>query len=252
MQGVAYGNHVQTWINRLTSPEMSITKLKDCRNRYLLHLFISLSSGTLLTSIFSRPPPDVLPMIQSMRCGNQTVPPPSEYDTLWDEQVMEYFKMERNCNVGYHKCAIHKTVECPGDSENRLIGKMLDDHFKFFLHLAHPYVGKLAQAMYRLRASLWIQMLCSISNTVCAEMKGIRNDYMMLLLGYIESGLLLGPFQQFPPEQLVSLKEAAELMPDDGNDYASNSRVDEMLRKMPRPECGAFAFLGISADLCQE
>lgn len=165
-------------------------------------------------------------------------------DTLWIEQ--------QGANIGVvPMCTVHKGP-CPIDPEDEQIGGVLDRHFQFFLHLAHSHVGKLAQAMYRLRATLWLQSLCCIPFNSCAQMKGIRNDYMMLLLGYIESGLLLGPFQQFPPEQLVSLQEAAEQMPDDGSDYASNSRIDEMLRQLPRPECGAIAFLGISADLCKE
>lgn len=233
---------------------MSIEKLKDLRNRYLLYLCISLSSGTLKDSIFTKPPPDTLLSINLVKRNAEIYfSTPAELDTIWIEQISEDMEMTTKLrDTAFQKCIIHKKEPCPSDPEDEQIGTVLDHHFQFFLHLANSHVGNLAQAMHRQRAAYWLQTLCCIPKSLCAEMKGIRNDYMMLLLGYIESGLLLGPFQHFPPEQLVSLKEAAEQMPDDGSAYASDSQINEMLRKLPRPECGAFAFLGISADLCQE
>lgn len=253
MHNVSGDEHLLTWISRLTSPEMCIERLKKRRNCYLLYLCLTLYSGTLRNCVFEECPPTYLPNIHLVKANGSSPPPPSELDTLWTEQQAEDLHMTTKLNaVNTIKCGIHKNEPCPSDPADEHIGKVLNNQFQFFLHLAHKHVHRLPQAMYRLRAAVWIQTLCCIPHESCALMKGIRNDYMMLLLGYIESGLLLGPFQQFPPDQLISLKEAAEQLPDAESDYASNSEVDEMLRKMPRPEYGAFAFLGISPDLCQE
>lgn len=61
--------------------------------------------------------------------------------------------------------------------------QILDEEFKFMLYLSRPYYF-IMKEQDRAKMQAWFELLCSIRGpNCCSTMKGIRNDYVMILLG---------------------------------------------------------------------
>ena len=181
--------------------------------------------------------------------------PPSEWerDTMWDEQLNKY---DENDEPIVTPCSVHARNQCPQDDElGQKIGSNLDKQFKFFLHLSRPYAALLPQLQTRNLAARWLQALCHIGPGSCAVSKGIRNDYAMSLLGYLSNRMLLGPFQKRPIlggvikplcEMAKECAESEKTLCD-----PTQPKINQILSEMPRPDDGAFAYIAVSADLCE-
>uniref|UniRef100_T1H9X1 DUF4485 domain-containing protein n=1 Tax=Rhodnius prolixus TaxID=13249 RepID=T1H9X1_RHOPR len=106
---------------------------------------------------------------------------------------------------------------------NPRAGALLDQEFMYFLHMAKPYAALISIPAGKAKVALWLQTLATIRVTSCLAMKGIRNDYMQTLLGYIHDLRVTGPFQDYPSKDspLPPLAELAELYPNASNIVSS-------------------------------
>lgn len=78
-------------------------------------------------------------------------------------------------------CSVHANrSECAAD---HALDTILDQEFQFLLYLARPYATMLTNIDDRTKVATWLQMLCTIQDDACSSMRGIRNDYLMSLLG---------------------------------------------------------------------
>lgn len=103
----------------------------------------------------------------------------------------------------------------------------------------------------KIRAAKWIQRLCLIDTEACAIAKGVRNDYMMVLVGYLTNRCLIGPFQEFPMEKLIPLPEIAKMYAKEGQPVTdpNHPRTAQFFQDMPTPAEGAFALIACTGDL---
>ncbi|XP_055910385.1 uncharacterized protein LOC129944745 [Eupeodes corollae] len=220
------------WNHKLTDPIYNAEPLREKRNHYLLMLTICLNLRELKHP-FDRPPPSgVLEELHSIQNPNQ-------------------IKSNNNAicqNENPSKaCDIHE-LGCPTDEDN--ISKVLDEQFTFLMNLAKPNVEKLFNLSDRHRGRDWINFLSSI-DTKCFHMKGVRNDYAMLLSGYLLNDELLGPFLQAPIQKLVPLGDLVKIV--DMNNHMINDpshpRAMRFLKDVPHPTEGAFAFLAVTGNI---
>ncbi|XP_044734543.1 uncharacterized protein LOC123296908 [Chrysoperla carnea] len=151
------------------------------------------------------------------------------------------------------KCSAHcDFMKCTEIVE---INKLLDEEFQFMLHLAMPLWRNWPLMKDRKRAGLWIQTLCTLHyNCFCTNMRVIRNDYLMALLGYLYSKNLSGPFKLKPPNDTLYPLETMAI------EYLNNVRsnalnpdgqlLNEFLVDQPLPEDGgAFCFFAITGQI---
>lgn len=247
IKNAAHQEAVVAWVTRLVSPEFGIAELKLKRNRYLMMISMCIQCDNLSSSPFSQRavPGELLDPLNVQQ--QPSAPAAWERNKQWSEYVDEQSLFDGHL---IPTCSIHHPNTCPADEMNCSIGATLDRQFQLFLHLAMPFVCKLPHALHRQKAAGWLQRLCSNGNGICALTKGIRNDYMMLLLGYLSSGLLTEPFQHYATDKLVPLKDLkfdTELRP---NNKPDDPRVGRLIKDMPLPtEQGAFAFLSITGDM---
>lgn len=103
----------------------------------------------------------------------------------------------------------------------------------------------------KIRAAKWIQRLCLIDTESCAIAKGVRNDYTMVLVGYLTNRCLIGPFQEFPMEKLIPLPEIAKMYAKEGQPVTdpNHPRTAQFFQDMPTPAEGAFALIACTGDL---
>lgn len=250
------------WLNKLHSPELSATILREKRNRYLLMMCIMMLTKDPAKSVFNKPPPeDMLPDIHTLK-GYPMPLADWETDTTWDEILFEKEEMDKfDVNKSRlskkrqgedMRCLIHYLGACPTDTElDHLVGQTLDKQFKFFLYIGKPFAALLPHATERTLAGKWLQTLCTVNKNSCAVGKGIRNDYMMCLLGYLSNKRLMGPFQEHPvSSQLAPLCQAAKMCADKRPILdPTHPRAEQFLKDLPYPEEGAFAFVSLTGDL---
>lgn len=176
-----------------------------------------------------------------------------QLDQSWQEILQQ--RNERKIQLSSielrrRQCTMHMGEPCPIGEEE--IGHTLDQQFRFFLYLARPYVSQLSYSMDREKAVQWVAVLCSIDHSACVLSKGIRNDYMITLLGYLSCRLLLGPFEKYPCDVLPPLGVAAERCMNEANRMPmidpNHPHLDQIISRMPKPEEGTFAVLAISGD----
>lgn len=168
-----------------------------------------------------------------------------------------------NEKVRVTSCSVHNGPECPTNPSDVKIGKCLDLQFAFLLNRVEFQV-KILLAMKQLateqeKINLWLHALSSIDDRSCCQMKGIRNDYIMLLLGYVRTKELKGPFEDFPPEHLQPLTRAIatyiakrEQIPTPKEKAPLNpigDTVEDFMNKLPNIAEGAFALLSLSGNL---
>lgn len=237
------------WVETLLNPAYNVDCLREKRNRYLLMLCLTLLKGNVVDGVFIQEPPTVLLDIANLNVLS-TYQANWERDNVWQDEVQQMKKIEKKCpDVLPHSCSIH-TNKCPTDDYNNAIGSILDQQFRFFLHLIRPYTALLYQKFHQRLAARWIQKLCCYIPEHCAMSKGIRNDYIMALLGYLSNRMLLGPFQRNPDYKIRPLCEITN----DGRPIIdpTHPQIDQLISEMPVPNEGTFAFVAVTGDLYEE
>lgn len=154
-------------------------------------------------------------------------------------------------------CSVHD--ECPDSKVGQKVGRCLDRQFEYLLTLAESYQQLMADNKDAI--NVWLQALSKIDKSFCLEMKGIRNDYMMLLSGYLLCQELKGPFEDLPSERLPPLTQAIatyiakrkQQQTNDGKGKAplnpASDTIEAFMNHVPKIEEGAFAFLSLSGNL---
>lgn len=159
-----------------------------------------------------------------------------------------------------NKCSIHDGVECPQDEVLKKVGACLDNQFAFLLTLAESYQQLMDDNKDKI--NLWLQALSRVDKSACVQMKGIRNDYITLMIGYLVNNELKGPFEDLPTERLQPLTQAiatyiAKRKPE-AKDAKTRGKpplnpasdtVEAFMNHVPKIEQGAFAFLSLSGSL---
>lgn len=152
-------------------------------------------------------------------------------------------------------CTIHEE-KCSQDPVEIKVGTCLDNQFRYLLSVAESHPISENE-----NSHLWLQKLSSIDKKACPQMKGIRNDYMMLLGGYLNNRQLKGPFEDLPTEKLQPLTQATAIYiakrKNDKKDKDTkeiplnpfSDIVETFMSEMPKIEEGAFAFLSLSGNL---
>lgn len=161
-------------------------------------------------------------------------------------------------------CSVHP-AGCTQDNVDVKVGKCLDNQFRFLLHQIEYYqrdaMERKAMQSEKEKLNLWLQALAKVDEESCVQMKGIRNDYAMLLLGYLSDNDVRGPFEDFPGEQLLPLTEAIatyiakrETKPKAKEAVPINpasDTVEDFMNSVPTVEEGAFAFFSLSGNLAR-
>lgn len=247
-----------SWIKVLHSPEYNISSLKNKRNRIAGKICINMMLDdeedyedffkTYTVYDFRERLPDVIKMSDKL-----------VHKYIWENNFWE--EIVQNNPIEFHndqKCLFHEHLRyCPRDKDsvankiNSITEVLLDAQFRFLLHLVRPYVFLLGSST-KLRACQWITKLCSIHyNTKCIIAKGVRNDYMTCLVGYLHSNQLLGPFVKYPGDVLIPLPLAAKYQSENVSiTDPTHPRTEEFLKSLSFPDEGAFAFIAVTGDLC--
>ncbi|XP_073999838.1 uncharacterized protein isoform X2 [Rhodnius prolixus] len=244
-------NALLPWVGRLYAPEYHSTALRSKRNRHLLQLCLSMLNDEVLPCFQKKPADDVpLPKLEEM-AKIDTAPARWENEHYWQDLIADL--PEKDARMG---CSVHE--ECSQDAVeegcNPRAGALLDQEFMYFLHMAKPYAALISIPAGKAKVALWLQTLATIRVTSCLAMKGIRNDYMQTLLGYIHDLRVTGPFQDYPSKDspLPPLAELAELYPNASNIGITNpgcAEADEFIASQPKPENGAFCYVAVTGNL---
>ncbi|RZC37152.1 uncharacterized protein BDFB_011118, partial [Asbolus verrucosus] len=232
---------VTPWIRKLFRPEYQTTKLKDKRNRYLSALTVNLLNDEISGVFQNRPPNDNLADLNSIQIEPSTAAE-WELDKMWHETLLslpDEFEMMQ--------CTVHGSQEdCQQDHK---LDKVLDQEFQFLLYLTRPYAA-LLPSEDKTRTAAWLQLLSTIHGEACSSMKAIRNDYIMVLLGYLHDLRIVGPFVDYPPVRLERLDKAAK------KSAKTNPVIDptgpeanQFLLDQPVPDDGAFCYVALTGDL---
>ncbi|KAI4462585.1 hypothetical protein MML48_4g00013168 [Holotrichia oblita] len=234
---------VVPWIHKLFRPEYHSTPFREKRNKYLLYLTLTLLNDEVF-GIFNLPPPDgALPELNQINMAHVTAAD-WELDATWQETLQNLPQ-----DFKHLECSVHESPEeCDDD---HLLDTILDQEFQFLLYLAKPYAAMLKGRYDSTKVATWMQTLCTIHGNSCSSMKGIRNDYMMALLGYVHDLRLIGPFAEYPPwRTLPPLAEAAKMAADNRPiTDPTGPDATAFLSSMPKPSDGAFCYIAITGDL---
>lgn len=155
------------------------------------------------------------------------------------------------------KCSVHDD-ECPKDEVAAKVGRCLDNQFNYLLTLAESYQQMMASEKEKI--NLWLLALSRVDKDACVDMKGIRNDYMMPLVGYLVNCELKGPFEDLPTSCLPPLTQAIATFiakrknePKDAKGKVPlnpvSDTVEAFMNQVPKIDEGAFALLSISGNL---
>lgn len=127
---------------------------------------------------------------------------------------------------------------------------MVKSSRRFFLYMARPYTVLLESPAEKSRLAIWLQTLAKIRSCSCLAMKGIRNDYIQALLGYLQELRLTGPFQEFPPllQPLPPLAQLAKLAAKGTLTDPTHPMTEEFMSSQPKPENGAFCYIAITGE----
>lgn len=140
----------------------------------------------------------------------------------------------------------------------------MDKQFEYLLAMAESYKELLRSDDISgdkvNRVNLWLQALSRIDKSACVHMKGIRNDYIMVLVGYLVNGELKGPFEDIPTEHLQPLTQAIatyiakralkdDLMEKQVPLNPASDTIENFMNECPNVEEGAFALLALSGNI---
>jgi hypothetical protein len=156
------------------------------------------------------------------------------------------------------KCSIHIN-DCPKEEVQKKIGQSLDNKFKFLLYIAETYQN--VTTCEKERTNMWLHALSKIGENACVEMKGIRNDYIMLMIGYLMNNELKGPFEDLPSSCLQPLTQAiATYISKRKNEQhktdqtrvplnPASETIEAFMNHVPKIVEGAFALLSINGSM---
>uniref|UniRef100_A0A8D8ZA53 DUF4485 domain-containing protein n=1 Tax=Cacopsylla melanoneura TaxID=428564 RepID=A0A8D8ZA53_9HEMI len=236
--------NIKAWVERLFSPEYQSCLFNEKRNKYLLHIVLSLMNDDISGILKLTPPKGALPPLELVKmCSREEAE--WETDKLWEEMVKS---MEPS--MSSMKCGIH-SEDCT-QRDVTIADSLLDSEFRFLLYLAKPYISLLSHPDDKLHAASWTQTLCSIREGSCPAMKGIRNDYMQALCGYLQDLRITGPFQEFPcmTDPLVPLHEAVQCSAEKYSfTNPTSCEANNFLNNQPAFNNGAVCFLAVSGEL---
>jgi len=270
------------WIRKLYAAEYATEFFKIKRNRYLFMMIISILNDEMYGIFKSNPPSGPLKSPDSFVVP--TIPLATwEVDDMWEEMLKG---TENDTAI----CSLHDKCPKDDDDENEdnsdvdtsnmsetekqqladelkekkenetivknkkvLLDSLLDWEFQYLLHVARPYAALMTTVQDKTRVAKWLQKLCSIRfDVACSKMKGVRNDYMMALLGYLYNLRLTGPFEHPPPDgPLETLETVMDRLKDTYPlTVPTQADVNEFLSDQPTPaDGGAFCYIAISGDL---
>lgn len=236
--------NVKLWVERLFGPEYQSSFFNEKRNKFLLHIVLCLMNDELSELLKLKPPTGALPPLEVLKICN-TAEAEWETDKLWEDLIQNM-----DSSLCPMKCGIH--IEDCTQRELTVVDSLLDAYFRFLLYLSKPYVNLLNHAQDKLLAASWMQMLCTIQEGSCIIMKGIRNDYMQALCGYLHDLRITGPFQEYPSltDPLIPLIEAVKGTAK--NDYFTNPashEVNNFLKTQPVLSNGAVCLIAVSGEL---
>lgn len=155
-------------------------------------------------------------------------------------------------------CSVHENDEdCKKDRVKEKIGNCLDAQFNYLLTLATEY-----PASTHSNIVLWLNALCRIGKDSCVYMKSIRNDHIMLLVGYLLYDEVKGPFELYPTQPLEPLNDtiASFITRKDAEKETKSTKsnapplnpvsdtIEAFMNSVPRIDEGAFALLTISGN----
>ncbi|KAF6213073.1 hypothetical protein GE061_010787 [Apolygus lucorum] len=240
---------VTKWVEKLSSPAYQTARLRVKRNKYMLKLCLNAINDEVLGIFALSPPEGVLPHLEEQAA--ETPPARWEMDNYWFELIKDL-----PVELGRMGCSAHAKCGENRDEQGSqpVAGALLDHEFRFFLYMARPYTILLDRPVDKARLAIWLQTLAKIRSCSCLAMKGIRNDYIQALLGYLQELRLTGPFQEFPPllRPLPPLAELSKLDPVENPKMPftdpSHPLVEEFITAQPRPENGAYCYIAITGD----
>lgn len=260
------------WVRKLYAAEYATEFFKIKRNRYLFTMILSVLNDEMYGEFKSIPPGGPLKSPESFSIPAMPLTT-WEVDTMWEEMLKNEDKNTTICSM-HAKCPEEKDddeeeVDMTGLSEEEkkskrqkskvdknkksLFSSLLDWEFQYLLHIARPYAALMTTVQDKTRVAKWLQKLCGVRvDIACLKMKGVRNDYMMALLGYLYDLRLTGPFEHPPPDgPLENLEKAMEILKDSYPlTLPTQTDVNEFLSDQPSPaEGGAFCYIAISGDL---
>lgn len=271
------------WVRKLYAAEYATEFFKVKRNRYLFTMIISILNDEMYGVFKSIPP--IGPLKSPESFSVPTMPLATwEVDSMWEELLND---IENNKNTS---CSMH--AKCPEEEDEEkddedeidttkmseeekkemdeklkskrediktnknkkaIYSSLLDWEFQYLLHISRPYAALVTTVNDKTRVAKWLQKLCGIRMDIaCSKMKGVRNDYMMALLGYLYDLRLTGPFEHPPPNgPLEPLEKAMDKLKDSYPiTVPTQGDVNEFLSEQPAPaEGGAFCYIAISGDL---
>jgi len=272
------------WIRKLYAAEYATEFFKVKRNRYLFNMILSILNDEMYGVFKSIPPIGPLKSPESFTIP--TIPLATwEADNMWEEMLKDEDINPSICSI-HDKCPEEEEEEDGDDPEvvldtanmsqeekdqltedanvkkdgpktnknkKELFSSLLDWEFQYLLHIARPYAALMTTVQDKTRVAKWLQKLCGVRMDIaCSQMKGVRNDYMMALLGYLHDLRLTGPFEHPPPDgPLENLGNAMEkLKADYPLTVPTQFDVNEFLSDQPKPaDGGAFCYIAISGDL---
>lgn len=271
------------WIRKLYAAEYATEFFKIKRNRYLFTMIISILNDEMY-GVFKLIPPsgplkkpesfsipamplttwEVDTMWEEMLKGEEDNPkstctmhalcPGPEDDEEDDGEELDQTNMSAEEKAKYAEDLARKRDKSIVDKNKKLLySTLLDWEFQYLLHVARPYAALMTTVPDKTRVAKWLQKLCGVRMDIsCTRMKGVRNDYMMALLGYLYDLRLTGPFEHPPPDgPLENLETAMErLKYDYPLTVPTQNDVNEFLADQPQPaEGGAFCYIAVSGDL---
>lgn len=239
------------WIKKLFGPEYQAMFFRKKRNKYLLHLCLKILKDEIDGIFKNAPPCGAIPNVENLE-PEPRAPAKWETDTTW-ERLIEDMSPEQStmgCSIHEENCNEKQEQE----QKHVLPSALLDLEFRYFLYLARPYAALLLIAEDKAKVASWIQTLATIRTTACIGMKGIRNDYMQNLLGYLIDLRATGPFQDYPEKgvALPPLQDAAKqyALRHPFTDPYSKDAADFLVGQ-PIPENGAMCYVAVSGDLTE-
>ncbi|XP_050528184.1 uncharacterized protein LOC126898286 [Daktulosphaira vitifoliae] len=262
------------WIRKLYAAEYATEFFKTKRNRYLFTMILSILNDEMY-GVFKTPPPNG-PLKAPESFAIPMMPPATwEMDTMLEELLKDEVTVIAVCSM-HAECSREEedseeiiTENMSEEEKQRIIDSnekkkiqkskkvmlrtLLDWEFQYLLHVARPYAALITSIPDKTKLIKWLQKLCNVNiETECLKMRGVRNDYMMALLGYLYDLRLTGPFENPPPDgPLETLNKAMDKIKDSFPlTIPSQNDVNEFLAGQPTPaDGGAFCYIAISGDL---
>lgn len=231
------------WVRKLFSPEYHGSQFREKRNRYLVFITLTVLNDEASNIFMTRPPDGAMIEIEDIPLIG--IPAAEwELDNTWNDTL-------NNLPEDFQtlECAVHENQTLCDDDHH--LDAILDQEFQYMLYLAKPYVAMLEGRFESTRGATWLQTLCTIHGEACSSMRGIRNDYMMALLGFIHDLRLAGPFADYPPwKTLPPLAEAAKKASDNKPiTHPGNPDASDFISSQPIPNEGAFCYIALTGDL---